>query len=490
VNIPILLAVAGGGYLLYRWYSSATSDFGETDPNGNPPGTDYTDDGLPDPPPSGPTDPAHFDRETGELTVIQDNLGGWVSPAEMRRDARTLPAGAGGLRTDRRTDRLDTSLDGIAYGQLARNLEAKDSRIYVYDNPYLFLDSTDPGRFTPLKADYAAGRWHHTFTVGKLYRLLVCEEPIVALCEQRPGGVNPAVLRIMDRPRLSNWQTSAPSVRQWDSDEQKQRWWYYDNLNPTYYKNRPWPPAIGHPEMQVLCQAATDPTVCPKVGEWVQETSRNCHHPSHFQDQGFPHIIYDPRLDGCRGMTQEEADAYDAAVASYEERQRQAEEERIRLSEDACNLQWGVSCSEHRRWASPTTGIPQAEQEARVLALRSRIPVWSYPTDLTEIAPEAAPRIANLETRAGWQMSDEMRDARANRGHRIYRDRLSIIQRREVMRDYASIVHMTPGGAFNHIAVGGPWGFVSIWVPPPHEQQFRVATPPRVVGPQIRRVQL
>jgi len=486
VNIPILLAVGGGGYLFWKWYKAATTDF-DQDRNENPAGTEYDDEGLgstPDDAPPPPAPPGTFDFETGEVAVTQAGLGVWVSPAEIRRDDRTVPADAGGLRTDRASDLLDSELDGMAYGQLARNLEAKDNRLYLFDNPYLFQDSTDPHRFDPLKVEYNEGRWRHQFVPGQLYRIMICEEPIVALCESRPGGVQATVFRVVDRPKMENWNTSAPGRRLWDSDEQKERWWYYDNINPTYYHLRPWPPAIGHPEMQLLCSA--NPASCPRVGEWAQEWRRNCHHTTHAEDPGYPHITYDPRLDGCRRMTQEEIAVYDAAVLAYDQRNEEAAAERSRRADETCVRNYGVTCDEQRRWAHPDPGVPSGEKQARILSLQERIPQWIYPSDLPA---EAAPRLQRLIDQ-GWVMSEETKMARVQRGRSIYRDRLTLLQRRDVQRDYASIAFLPGVGDFAHIAVGGPWGFVAMWVPHEGVETFRLADQPRQLRVQqpIRRL--
>jgi hypothetical protein len=470
INIPLILAGTGGAYLLWRWYKSATTPYGG-DGAGNPQGTDYDEDGNATPPPPDgglPGDVWDPGRgEWGSPGAVGSGLF-WKWSPEMWRDAFTRPATEdGGLRVDPRSDLLDSRF--TAYGQLAMSLEAHDSHVFVFDG-----DSPAANKFQ----------------IGKVVRLMICEEPIICVAVGRPQqadrtaayapfmswasqrpAANPGDIRcpgpvpvglrdayrcgrlwgwlgnrqvvafeILNRPMMSNWQNQGVAHRIWDPTvsgtdrdgsmaTQQQRWSFYDVDNPTYGMMRP-------------------TTILP---EWAQERRKNCGHWMHATDPGYPNLTYDPTTDACRQMTVDEI----AAVEAHDSRLEAEASAATASQESECESLYGVSCAEEQRWELPS--MTAAEKDARKLSLQQRMTgLWSFVSDLPD---EAQARLAGLVNK-GWTDSGEIREVRRSDGAAAYRG-LTVLMKREVSRDYAVL------GAFERIAVGGPFGWAAIWQKPP-----------------------
>jgi hypothetical protein len=427
------------------------------------------------------------DAATNELTTV---FGGeW-------REAMTCPDNVSGLSPDRRSSIMGTVEDGMAFGQLYWELEAKAQWIYVRHNPVYFRDVFH--NLDQQRQDWLSNNWTHRFVVGQKYRIKVVEEYMLVECvavqsgkmkvffplKRTEGGWSStskdvttpaddwiAHLQILERPSMANWQQSAPSRRTDMGEEAAWRWFFYGSENPIYYATRPDPRNFDRPALQ---------------GEWVTEVRQNCGHHNYVDDPNYPHLKWDAEANACVLMSPEEQAAYDAYLA---DRLAVVEETRVesRAAVQASAMAtFGMSREEEESWANPPEGPnrPSIEEAAaRRAGMQARGMVLSYVTDLNQILVEAvAVSMIMWMNDNHFPPGDETSTARRSRGELAYRA-MGTLTRRELQRDYTSMrMEMTVNFAK---AIGGPYGFAAIWVSPAQPQIGTPRSAPRAAPTNV-----
>lgn len=507
----VAAAAAGGGYLLWRWYTAATTPYGG-DGAGNPPGTGYDSQGNATPPPGDGLPGEVWNPESGQFGNWGGAQGGlfWKWSPEMWRDAFTVPAGVdGGLRADPRSDNRDAR-SGLSYGILAMPLGAHDSHIFVYDGPMNVY-----GGWANFQGIGPAVQPNRFDDRDRVMRIHICEEPIVVRMVTRPGthngdaynepfmqwagdayyagsrGRRPpgvrcpgtawledpnrperrntypcehmsnwlahgriATLEILARPNMPNWGPNAtgPAHRIWDTevaDADRDGTMATQQQRWAFYD-------VDDPVYDMLRPSSGQP-------EWVTEHERNCSHWANQAVSGYPHLKYNPYTNGCDPMNAEEIQDWEADQDRVDQAAEQVATDRSLAAEALSQELYGVSCEEADRWEHPTPRLTQDEKDARRLSMYGTREEpgrmagrWAWALDL----PDAFTNSLQLLINRGWGPGEQIREARRIDGGVIYRG-LAPLMKREFRRDYAALDRT------ERIAAGGPYAFAMIWLTPP-----------------------